>query len=392
MKRKSFYRFTISLTFLFLVSSITYGVTLKLKNGNPLEGKLVSVEENKITFETNGMLLTLPKDRIVPPDTEWSKEAKDAFDSGDYSKALEYCKQLLIWDPENVKIKELLSQSRKKAEEKKLAKEQAAFQRKAEETQMAIAKANAEDAAKAKEEKEKKKPLEILKRVSETYSNLSTYYFDISFMTEIASPSMNQSMNVPVVLAAEKPDKMRLETKSELMDMLIISDGTNKWMSMPMMKEYFRVPADEKLPGKNHTLETATEGVDELLDLAKKVKETKILREEFVPYGNSSVECYVLSAEFQSTPGSDKLTGLGDEAGPVTFWIDKNQYSVMKVVIPMSMKGQMMGMKITLSFNTIKLNSPLSNNLFVFTPPPGSKEVSMDAIGKNLKLPQDNKK
>src|SRR5215216_3813193 len=58
---------------------------------------------------------------------------------------------------------------------------------------------------------------QILKNVSQTYNTLTSYYFEANSIVEIKSERTQMKMERPVVLAAIKPDKIRMEVKSQLM-------------------------------------------------------------------------------------------------------------------------------------------------------------------------------
>jgi outer membrane lipoprotein-sorting protein len=57
-----------------------------------------------------------------------------------------------------------------------------------------------------------------------------------------------------------------------------------------------------------------------------------------------------------------------DHSPVQTWWIDKANYHVVRIDDDES----------SIVFTTIKLNEPLPNDLFKFTPPPGAKKIRPD--------------
>ena len=369
-----------SMFFLFSPIKSMGTVILQLKNGNPLTGKLILVEEGKVTFETGGIQLTLPIDRIIPPETAWLKGAAEEIANGDYLKAAEFCKQTLIWDPNNVKAKELLNQvnlkfdeQKKKQEEEKLALAKEEAQKKAEQVKIAAEKAAAEAAAKIKEEEARKKPLEILKKVSETFKNLKSLRVEGVLNMETKARGMNESVEVPFVITEAKPDKLRVEIKNPMMEMQIISDGKSTWMYFPQKKQYTKIPGSfnniaEKM-GSNANFMSSS--ISEYENIANDIKTVKLLREEFIAFSGSSANCYVIQLEKQSTEKNDMF-----EVSPKIYWIDKNSNIPIKEAVTMIMKSQPMAIKQTSIITSMKLNESLPNNMFVFTPPPDVTEIT----------------
>ena len=87
------------------------------------------------------------------------------------------------------------------------------------------------------------------------------------------------------------------------------------------------------------------------IKLIESAKESKVLREESMTLEGSGIECYVI-----------EITG---PEGTETWWADKARYRILRQDRPDS----------SVVFTTVKINEPLSEDLFKFEPPPGAKKA-----------------
>jgi outer membrane lipoprotein-sorting protein len=155
-------------------------------------------------------------------------------------------------------------------------------------------------------------------------------------------------LGVPERVAFKSPDRYRMEGMSSPAypgeKMNLIYDGSTLWVYLPKSNRYTSVPSDQLAPRDRMmgTIEGVFEGAGE----------PRLLREETIAFdGDAAVECYVIRFE----------------PGGATSWIDQRRFIILREDTPAS----------STIFKTVKLNEPLSDDLFKFTPPEGAAKIEL---------------
>jgi outer membrane lipoprotein-sorting protein len=202
---------------------------------------------------------------------------------------------------------------------------------------------------------------EVLKRVSETYQAASKYEFVID--QTIEEPKIGEGTSARAHIAFKSPNQYRLEGAMPGMtpidDVLIVDDGSTLWFYLAKSNEYGSVPASALTSDAPGDLgDMRPEAFDEFMMSryreAKGLAEgAKLLREEETQFGDEKMGCYVVS-----------VSG-GERGHAATWWVDKTHYRILREQSAES----------NVVFTMIKLNQPLPDELFKFTPPPGARKV-----------------
>jgi outer membrane lipoprotein-sorting protein len=233
--------------------------------------------------------------------------------------------------------------------------------------------------------------LDILTKVATTYRTMKSFQAEATISTDMTSPGMQQKMEMPMTLAAVLPDKMRMENKRAPMNMLLVSNGQTVWMYMPQINKYAKMDAS-KFPGAGGGIGApgmAGYGniARQYADIADRVKRVRILREEALSIDGRDEACYVLEVEHETPPippappAFAKSMPTNIERSAETLWVDKARFVVVrhsfetKVTFPNS--GAPMQSKITTTFSKIRLDEPVADELFAFTPPNGATEMDL---------------
>ncbi len=210
----------------------------------------------------------------------------------------------------------------------------------------------------------------ILKKVSETYKAASQY----EFVTDITmiDPQTKKGITGHTRFAFKPPNKYRMETDGFGEDMmgplgqgLVVHDGSNLWVYMPKANQYSSIPGDKltaDAPGDlgdgrpefmDHSMMWRYRGAQDFANGAK------LIRQETIDFGGKKLDCYVL----QVVPTSGEFRNKE----PYTWWVDKSGYRILREDSPGSSD----------MFKVIRLNEPLSDDLFKFTPPPSAHRFEM---------------
>jgi TonB family protein len=206
----------------------------------------------------------------------------------------------------------------------------------------------------------------LLARQASELQRYHSYRFTEDTTMDIKMPGMSMPpMSYTTVTQAINPNKIRVEAKASGLDaMLIISDGENTWMYMPLTKQYSKMPSDDS--GDLHDLMGGL-GMAAIPDVTKMNAEAKVLRSETLEVDGLPHDCWVIELR------SDKQ----DMA--FTSWIDKALGIQLKTSMSRKTKASAAAPAVETNMVTtthsIAFNEDLPDSLFVFTPPPGAKET-----------------
>lgn len=218
---------------------------------------------------------------------------------------------------------------------------------------------------------------ELIKRVSETYTNLKTYSLEgvmVEKNESLALKSREESrIERPISIVAQSPGKLRMETWFGPTLVTVISDGKSLWLYAPKEKEYIKRDDTSELTKILLTRGAPTALIDLYKNLAQHSSEAKLLREETITAGDQQISCYVV--ELGST------TEAASQVETDTFWIDKKMSLVWR---SQSIKrtsvenGDYNRSESNVNYSAIRINEPIEDTLFAFTSPAGVKEVESD--------------
>ncbi len=215
----------------------------------------------------------------------------------------------------------------------------------------------------------------LLKESREALGAFQSYLVDQQVVIE-TKQRLEGRVEMPVKLAVSKPGKVRIDSTGQLGSTLIVSDGRNTWMYIGRVNQYTKKPAASS---PEALLETLNAGLGQQVNLPNSndpYLSAKIAREETVQVGGKSIESYVVEAALNkiTIPGGLTLTD-----GQQTAWIDKQTKLALKMTIDSVMTGGPLAAPIEtvqrVEITSFEVNQPVPDSLFVFTPPPGAREV-----------------
>lgn len=216
---------------------------------------------------------------------------------------------------------------------------------------------------------------ELLKKVRETYASLRSFQFEGMTVTESQGAGMQSKLEFPFEGDFAEPYKMRVELKSPLMPVLIVSDGQTTWFYMSSTKTYRKMDLETGDWPSAFEGSSAGAGVpyDMLqLTIADQVKGAKVVREEALQLEGENTPCFVVEAEYARSKEEA-------EALPVvkTYWIDKRRHVVLRESVRYHQKAggsfpAALDILSTSTLSKVRLNEPVPDELFQFTPPEGA--------------------
>jgi thiol-disulfide isomerase/thioredoxin len=234
---------------------------------------------------------------------------------------------------------------------------------------------------------------ELLKKVSEAYLNLKSYRFEIHVHTEIQSDSQRKSLETELDVSVDRPNKSRILMSGGLGELQSFADGSTTWLFLPELKQYRRVANSTGLEKKQPTRDRAAtlaamaaEIAGQYEKLSDRFPSAKVLRKESLTFAEKPVECWVIEANVDSKISEQKTLH--------TYWIDDNRFLVLKAVQLTHfepIEGNAVETRTTTTLKHARINDPLPESWFVFSPPGDATEVvqfrfpragGMDLIGQ----------
>lgn len=205
-------------------------------------------------------------------------------------------------------------------------------------------------------------------------------YHSLQFVSENTSESGSVGgkpfkMVSKVTEARVTPGKSRIESSTGGMTVLVVSNAEFTYVYSSSNKQYVKILAGLGPAGMMSAM-----GM-KMPDLASIHQSYKTLREETIEIDGVKHDCWVLEDNIGDMvvplPQNDqppvKATGV-----VMTIWVDKKlliamqTFMSMKIALP-SMPA--MEMRQTIVVKNLKIDQPVDESLFTFSPPEGSKEV-----------------
>ena len=250
----------------------------------------------------------------------------------------------------------------------------------------------------------------LLHQAAEALRTATTLHLESTIETELTS-DLHRSWSKSIeVIAKSSPTRLRYEVIDGSGSLLIASDGKTLWRAVPDTREFIRGSVTGPVletKGGGPIAEMAIRRVPLALNfqasrLTNNLKHAEQLPNETVELAGHPVECLVVRADYTphgAAPGIDAWTQ--------TFWLHPQTKLVLKSEtlsrgrqFPNQPHAQTTSRRLT-RYTVAKINEPLPDTLFQFTPPANYREVdrlerayprpALDLIGKqapDLGLPQ----
>jgi peroxiredoxin/outer membrane lipoprotein-sorting protein len=228
----------------------------------------------------------------------------------------------------------------------------------------------------------------LLKRVGETYRSLKNYRFELELLTEIRSQAVNKTLESQIDLSISRPDKSRLLTSGALGELHAFSDGSQRWVFFPEMKQYRREnaahgSADPPTRDKAGAMvRMATDVIARYEELGKEHSPTRLLRQEPVTVGDKIIECQVVEVQ--------GMEGDSDQKTMRTYWIDPSSALILRSLQSTEIQGEEGAVlsRLTTRVRQMDVEKEFPADWFKFVPPADAVEVEqfrmLRATGSDL--------
>ena len=209
---------------------------------------------------------------------------------------------------------------------------------------------------------------ELLMRSGGAAVTANTLRMEGTESSELVYGASRQDKSGSFSVASSGP-RTRSETKIGDNIELIVVDGTNRWRYNRSANEYRQSPAPTG--PANDALGRIRFSRD-----PTGFRDAKILREETLEFGGRQNPCFIVYAAYRNLPGNSTARDVER-----TVWIAKSNDLVLRDVwdfaLDSSASLSLGKSRLTTDYTTIEWDIPLSDDLFVFHPPEGSRSVTV---------------
>ena len=206
-------------------------------------------------------------------------------------------------------------------------------------------------------------PVELLSQIARIYSEASSGRFE-GYTTRAPEGAPPGSMRRrPFGYAFEEPGKLRQDSPGPPVP-LMMSDGRTTWVLRSDYQQY------RELPGRGFTMPA----IDRIRRAADRIRSAQLAREDVLTVtGRPPTEVWIVDAEYEIDQDAYGMRSA------VRFWIGKNRPVVWQersaLGISETTPGSGPRSIQTTVYTKIELNADLPDELFTFTPTPGSMQV-----------------
>jgi len=215
----------------------------------------------------------------------------------------------------------------------------------------------------------------LLQQVSDAYRALASYHFE-GVMNIRMSGGVDQSLDVPLVLAADRAGRLRVDIRHLQMGGLTVSDGRQASTYVYSLNQYTQKSAETVPDSTGMPRPPQNSPLTRYFDLLQGLKAADITGEQRLTVGGTPADCWVVRCDM--TP-PQALAADSSARATVTFWVEKARALVLRDSTSLSLRNPATGADMVMdqvtSFALGRVNEALPDSLFAFAPPADAKLV-----------------
>jgi len=216
-----------------------------------------------------------------------------------------------------------------------------------------------------------------LDKVSQTYRQLGSYQFEGTVGISMLMKGNRQGFEFPVVAAAASGGRSRTEMRNPMMGISVVSDGKNTTTYSQQLNQYTRKAGTPPASHPDSAFAPVlplpeASPIARYFDLAKGVENARRLGQTTLMLAGRPVPCDLVAVDFTHPAGSQVTYS------PTILWIDRARNIVARestTVTAASTPSGKMEMTQTTIYPIARINEPLADSLWTFTPPLGAQLV-----------------
>lgn len=215
---------------------------------------------------------------------------------------------------------------------------------------------------------------ELRQKAADFNRSADSYSMEVQMTVQTDGPVKN-SMEMPMSMKWSKPDKLRVESKSPVGTMTIVSDGKASFIYMTGSNQYIKREASF-----SPEMVMQMSGLNTNPTSNLKEKTQKVVRDESLVIDGRSVPCSVVETEYS---GTTEVNGMKVKPGKTVSWLAKTNGMMLRMqsssVVEASVFPTPLQTSIRMDVTKMTLGEKFPDSDFSFTPPTGAKEIQQMA-------------
>jgi thiol-disulfide isomerase/thioredoxin len=190
---------------------------------------------------------------------------------------------------------------------------------------------------------------------------------------------MPMKMSGEISMAFQNPGKIRMDSKVQGISIIMVSDGETTWAYNSMANQYVKKNVAMGPAGIVQLM-----GLQNMPDISKVSTTSKTLRDETLEMDGQKHDCWVVETKVGNME-IPQAAGAKVSDMEMTTWLDKKLGIDLQFAVSMKMDvaGNSIGMNQKLVKKNLKLDEPMPDSYFAFTPPEGATETE-NLMGSTL--------
>ncbi len=217
---------------------------------------------------------------------------------------------------------------------------------------------------------------DLLERVGEVYGGAKSYHFLAREQTVTKGEGAEKSTRLVAMTARDAQGRTRVEFDDRVNGGAAIDDGVNRWIYVPSMKKYAKLPStgdsNPAVPGLNFEA-ISKRFIGRYAIIGERVIQANINGTEPQSVNDETVDCVLVDVEYSPPPG------LRDGEIKRRFWIDRRSLVIVREHSVASMGGQRADGRVEVTqdifFDIAHAGKPVSREVFQFVPPKDAQMV-----------------
>lgn len=217
---------------------------------------------------------------------------------------------------------------------------------------------------------------DLLARVGELYADAKSYNLLAREQTVTLGEGAEKTTRLVAMTARDAEGRTRVEFDDLINGAAAIDDGVNRWVYVPSMKKYAKLPSTDatnpSVPGLNFDA-VAKRYTGRYAIIGERILQAKVAGSEKQPLNDAQIDCAIVDVEYSPPPG------LRDGKIERRFWIDQRSLVIVREHSVASMETAQAAGRVEVTqdiyFDKAFVEQPVSRELFHFVPPKGSRLV-----------------
>jgi len=228
----------------------------------------------------------------------------------------------------------------------------------------------------------------LTKQAESAVRKLNSLQYKQEMTMEMAVGGQPMKMSTEISYAMLQPGKSRMETKAQGLSMIVVSDGETTSMYSSVGNQYIRKSVVLGPTGIMDAMGMA----DFLPNMADIHLTSKTTGEETIVIDGQKHDCWVVRTDIGEMQLPAAARGGKISEGRITTWMDKKLGIDLQsdVSMKVSMPG---GISTDMHVKTVKtelrIDGPIPDSTFAFTPPDGAKEVDKLSLFGSIAVAPD---